>query len=112
MLDEVAAAPPTAELRPIERVSLSDRRSTLSSAVDFLYCPTIANSWDVDDHNQQKKRQRDGDGAEGGTEEEGAAEEHSQVDEEDMGMSYRELGIYGTLRKIERCVRACLKITG
>ena len=31
-----------------------------------------------------------------------ASEEHSQTDEEDMGMSYAELGIYGRLRKIER----------
>ncbi len=35
--------------------------------------------------------------------EEEAEEEHSQIDEEDMAMSYQELGIYGRLRKIERC---------
>ena len=29
--------------------------------------------------------------------------EHTQTDEEDMGMSYQELGIYGKLRKIDRC---------
>jgi len=29
--------------------------------------------------------------------------EHSQLDEEDMGMSYEELGMFGTLRKISRC---------
>ncbi|KAL3938513.1 MAG: hypothetical protein SGBAC_006593 [Bacillariaceae sp.] len=29
--------------------------------------------------------------------------EHSQVDEEDMGMSYEELGWFGRLRKISRC---------
>lgn len=32
-----------------------------------------------------------------------AEAEHSQTDEEDMGMSYEELGLFGTLRKISRC---------
>ena len=57
VLDEVAAAPPTAELRPMEGKSDGDDK--------------------------------------GG--------EHTQTDEEDMGMSYAELGLYGRLRKIERC---------
>lgn len=30
-------------------------------------------------------------------------DEHTQTDEEDMGMSYAELGVFGTLRKIRRC---------
>ena len=30
-------------------------------------------------------------------------EEHSQLDEEEMGMTYEELGVYGKLRKICRC---------
>lgn len=55
VLAEVADAPPTAELRPID--------------------PTTAT-------------------AEAG---------HSQTDEEDMGMSYEELGYFGRLRKISRC---------
>ena len=29
--------------------------------------------------------------------------EHSQLDEDEMGMSYYELGLFGTLRKISRC---------
>lgn len=29
--------------------------------------------------------------------------EHSQLDEEEMGMSYEELGFYGRLRKLSRC---------
>lgn len=33
----------------------------------------------------------------------GADSEHSQLDEEEMGMSYYELGLFGTLRKISRC---------
>jgi NAD+ synthase (glutamine-hydrolysing) len=42
---------------------------------------------------KQKEGEADGDG-----------EEHSQTDEEDMGMSYKELGDYGRLRKISRYV--------
>mmetsp|Transcript_7411 Transcript_7411/g.14774 ORF Transcript_7411/g.14774 Transcript_7411/m.14774 type:complete len:796 (-) Transcript_7411:317-2704(-) len=53
VLKDVASAPPTAELRPIE-----------------------------------------GDDADA---------EHTQTDEEDMGMTYEELGLYGRLRKISRC---------
>ncbi|CAN0277019.1 unnamed protein product [Pylaiella littoralis] len=53
-LAEIAAAPPTAELRPL---------------------------------------------AEGAGEE----DEHSQVDEEDMGMTYEELSQFGRLRKVARC---------
>jgi NAD+ synthase (glutamine-hydrolysing) len=32
-----------------------------------------------------------------------AGVEHSQLDEEEMGMTYEELGLFGTLRKISRC---------
>lgn len=53
-LAEIAAAPPTAELRPLAE----------------------------------------------GTDE---ADEHSQVDEEDMGMTYEELSHFGRLRKVARC---------
>lgn len=54
VLEEVAGAPPTAELRP-------------------------------------KADEND------------AEAEHSQLDEEEMGMTYAELGLFGTLRKISRC---------
>jgi NAD+ synthase (glutamine-hydrolysing) len=54
VLAEIAAAPPTAELRPI-------------------------------------------------TETNDAGMEHSQLDEDEMGMTYEELGMFGTLRKISRC---------
>mmetsp|Transcript_33983 Transcript_33983/g.82190 ORF Transcript_33983/g.82190 Transcript_33983/m.82190 type:complete len:741 (+) Transcript_33983:63-2285(+) len=55
VLGEIANAPPTAELRPIDAATAT---------------------------------------AEAG---------HSQTDEEDMGMSYEELGYFGRLRKISRC---------
>lgn len=54
ILNEIAGAPPTAELRPIADTNDTDM-------------------------------------------------EHSQLDEDDMGMSYEELGMFGTLRKISRC---------
>ena len=34
---------------------------------------------------------------------EGEVNDYAQTDEEDMGMSYADLGVYGTLRKIHRC---------
>ena len=41
--------------------------------------------------------------------EEGAGDSYTQTDEEDMGMTYKELSLYGRLRKVARCgcVRAC-----
>lgn len=55
VLAEIANAPPTAELRPIETMTITDEAG------------------------------------------------HSQTDEEDMGMSYEELGHFGRLRKMYRC---------
>jgi len=37
------------------------------------------------------------------TKEDEGGQEHTQTDEEDMGMSYAELGYFGRLRKISRC---------
>jgi NAD+ synthase (glutamine-hydrolysing) len=34
---------------------------------------------------------------------EGEVNDYTQTDEEDMGMSYAELGVFGSLRKISRC---------
>ena len=33
---------------------------------------------------------------------EGETEDYTQTDEEDMGMSYKELGIFGYLRKVRK----------
>lgn len=33
----------------------------------------------------------------------GGADDYSQLDEEEMGMSYSELGVFGFLRKVKRC---------
>ena len=35
--------------------------------------------------------------------EEGAGDSYTQTDEEDMGMTYAELSLFGRLRKIARC---------
>lgn len=64
VLQEIAGAPPTAELRP-----------------------------------QQQQQQQEG-GIEGEPEE---MAEHSQLDEEEMGMTYDELSWFGKLRKLSRC---------
>lgn len=75
VLAEIAAAPPTAELRPNKGGG-----------------------------SQRNDGATDG-GGEGeiGQEEEEDTAEHSQLDEEEMGMSYAELGWFGRLRKISRC---------
>ena len=60
VLAEIAAAPPTAELRPIVTTESTPQNSTQLA-------------------------------------------EHSQLDEEEMGMTYEELGHFGKLRKLSRC---------
>jgi NAD+ synthase (glutamine-hydrolysing) len=65
VLAEIAAAPPTAELRPMD-TSSSDAAATGAGANP-------------------------------------SAMEHSQLDEEEMGMTYTELGLFGSLRKQLRC---------
>jgi NAD+ synthase (glutamine-hydrolysing) len=62
VLEEIAMAPPTAELRP-------------------------NNATSDDDNNDLTPNQQ----------------EHSQLDEDEMGMSYDELGHFGKLRKLSRC---------
>jgi NAD+ synthase (glutamine-hydrolysing) len=65
VLDEIAAAPPTAELRPMVAPNNDEERSSGAQAI--------------------------------------ADSEHSQLDEDEMGMTYYELGVFGTLRKVSRC---------
>eukprot|EP00545_Synedropsis_sp_CCMP1620_P004780 CAMPEP_0119008702 /NCGR_PEP_ID=MMETSP1176-20130426/3874_1 /TAXON_ID=265551 /ORGANISM="Synedropsis recta cf, Strain CCMP1620" /LENGTH=806 /DNA_ID=CAMNT_0006961087 /DNA_START=218 /DNA_END=2638 /DNA_ORIENTATION=+ len=65
VLQEIAGAPPTAELRPQEITHDGDTTTT--------------------------------------TETDAATMEHSQLDEDEMGMTYEELGWFGRLRKLHRC---------
>jgi NAD+ synthase (glutamine-hydrolysing) len=67
VLAEIAAAPPTAELRPMDTSSSDAAGTTGSGGVNP------------------------------------SAMEHSQLDEEEMGMTYSELGMFGSLRKQLRC---------
>mmetsp|Transcript_58989 Transcript_58989/g.63675 ORF Transcript_58989/g.63675 Transcript_58989/m.63675 type:complete len:446 (-) Transcript_58989:392-1729(-) len=75
VLGEIAEAPPTAELRPI-----------------------IANTDNADDDTDENETNQDESTASTTT-----VAEHSQLDEEEMGMSYEELGWFGRLRKLQRC---------
>ncbi|VEU37785.1 unnamed protein product [Pseudo-nitzschia multistriata] len=68
VLEEIAGAPPTAELRPNKTALDADALGTDPSGED--------SSNDA---------------------------EHSQLDEEEMGMTYDELGWFGRLRKLEFC---------
>ena len=78
VLGEIAGAPPTAELRPLLNNN-TNNTSTTSTNTTTGEEETATTS-----------------GAAGGG-------EHSQLDEDEMGMTYAELGAFGTLRKIARC---------
>jgi NAD+ synthase (glutamine-hydrolysing) len=85
VLAEIAAAPPTAELRPIV-VTTTPSSSKNGDAQRIVG----SNSEGAGAHAAAARA-------------EVAAAEHSQLDEEEMGMSYYELGVFGTLRKVSRC---------
>lgn len=65
------------------RISIHTSPATSS----LIRRPCLSPAWWVE--------QKEGEG-------DGGEEEHSQTDEEDMGMSYKELGDFGRLRKISR----------
>ena len=69
VLAEVAAAPPTAELRPQSQPTNNSNTTTSTT------------------QGQDDEETR----------------EHSQLDEDEMGMTYDELGHFGKLRKLSRC---------
>uniref|UniRef100_A0A7S4AGJ1 NAD(+) synthase (glutamine-hydrolyzing) n=1 Tax=Pseudo-nitzschia australis TaxID=44445 RepID=A0A7S4AGJ1_9STRA len=76
VLEEIAGAPPTAELRPnIAAIAAAASDNNDEKAKD----------------NVAAKKANDEDA------------EHSQLDEEEMGMTYDELGWFGRLRKLGRC---------
>jgi NAD+ synthase (glutamine-hydrolysing) len=74
ILNEIATAPPTAELRP------------------------IVNNTTTTDHDEEGN-----DSINDSAKDTKPTAEHSQLDEEEMGMTYEELGVFGTLRKLSRC---------
>jgi NAD+ synthase (glutamine-hydrolysing) len=82
-----------ADLNPIGGISKGDlKRMLLWGAKEFKY--EILNEIVNAPPTAELRPMTNGD-------EEG--KEHSQTDEEDMGMSYEELGHFGRLRKISRC---------
>ncbi|RHY22505.1 hypothetical protein DYB25_008771 [Aphanomyces astaci] len=79
----------SADLNPIGAVSKTDlKRLLVYAAAEYAY-PTLAEI--VAAPPTAELRPTSGDG------------EHTQVDEEDMGMTYDELSWFGRLRKIDRC---------
>ena len=82
-----------ADLNPIGAISKGDlKRMLLWGAKEFQY--DVLNEIVGAPPTAELRPMADGD-AEG--------REHSQTDEEDMGMTYEELGHFGRLRKISRC---------
>ena len=76
VLGEIAGAPPTAELRPLLNASTTSECNEASTPTE---------------------------GGGGAATAATSSGEHSQLDEDEMGMTYAELGAFGTLRKIARC---------
>ena len=87
VLKEIASAPPTAELRPMEGKKKKEGEKGEEDAGSAG--GGVSESGGKEQENGQEEDDQEG--------------EHTQIDEEDMGMSYADLGIYGRLRKIERC---------
>jgi NAD+ synthase (glutamine-hydrolysing) len=88
-LKGIVLAPPTAELRPMEHSEPQFGKSsswTCSKTLAVLDKPLAPAPPIVENLS-------------GG----GGVEEHSQLDEADMGMSYAELSVFGKFRMIERC---------
>ncbi|GKY95173.1 hypothetical protein MPSEU_000480700 [Mayamaea pseudoterrestris] len=83
----------SADLNPIGAISKGDLKKMLIWA-------SLAYGWDVLADVAEAPPTAE---LRPSTGENGVDEEHSQLDEEDMGMSYYELGLFGSLRKLSRC---------
>jgi NAD+ synthase (glutamine-hydrolysing) len=83
-----------ADLNPIGAVSKLDLKRFMLYAADKYGYGTLKDIVGAPPTAELRPMEGDGSG-----EDEGG--EHSQTDEEDMGMSYEELGWYGRLRKME-----------
>jgi NAD+ synthase (glutamine-hydrolysing) len=81
------------DLNPIGAVSKGDLKRLLRwAAVEYKY-PTLQTVVEAPPTAELRPTNADA----------GEEDDHSQLDEEDMGMSYEELGWFGRLRKIDRC---------
>ena len=76
----------SADINPIGGISKGDLRSFLRWAADRLGYPTLAEDEEAPPTAELEPIRDD----------------YVQTDEEDMGMTYEELGVYGRLRKISR----------
>ena len=82
-----------ADLNPIGAISKGDlKRMLLWGAKEFQY--NVLHEIVEAPPTAELRPMAEGDGE---------GKEHSQTDEEDMGMTYEELGYFGRLRKISRC---------
>jgi NAD+ synthase (glutamine-hydrolysing) len=99
----------SADLNPIGSISKQDLKAMLlwaSSNSKYKLAShvlaEIANAPPTAELRPNNKTDNDNDGDDTNTEAAQVAE-HSQLDEEEMGMSYEELGWFGKLRKLNRC---------
>eukprot|EP00750_Incisomonas_marina_P014578 INCI17689.3.p1 GENE.INCI17689.3~~INCI17689.3.p1 ORF type:complete len:681 (-),score=110.69 INCI17689.3:393-2435(-) len=80
----------SADINPIGGISKTDILSFLAWAAKNHF-PSLAEVWGAKPTAELRPI------------EEGAGDSYTQTDEEDMGMSYADLSLYGRLRKIARC---------
>jgi NAD+ synthase (glutamine-hydrolysing) len=83
----------SADLNPIGAISKQDLKRMLLWAADEYQYPILKEIAGAPPTAELRPK-ADGSNAEA---------EHSQLDEEEMGMTYEELGFFGKLRKISRC---------
>ena len=86
----------SADLNPIGAVSKEDLKRLLRWAGEAYDYPALLDIVQAPPTAELRPQSENAAGADADT-------EHSQLDEEDMGMTYAELGWFGRLRKIDRC---------
>jgi len=89
----------SADLNPIGAISKGDLKKMLLWAADQFNNPVLAEIAAAPPTAELRPQAERADGSSDTT----ATQEHSQLDEEEMGMTYEELGYFGKLRKISRC---------
>jgi len=86
----------SADLNPIGAVSKEDLKRLLKWAGKLYPYPALLDIVNAPPTAELRPQSKESSAASADT-------EHSQLDEEDMGMTYTELGWFGRLRKIDRC---------
>lgn len=98
-LTDIVCAPPTAELRPILNKSAHASATTGMETFAAHQQPDAASSATTSTSASGSSSEADG---RPGSQDGSGAGEHSQLDEDEMGMSYAELSWFGRLRKVDR----------